>query len=112
AAGVVAALPSPTPAAAAFGAGALLPLPVLVIIPPGWLSGIEPWIGILFLGIGTTAIAYALYTWGLGRIAASTAVTLVLVEPVTAWLLATFVVGEVVTLNRLVGASLIFVGLA
>jgi len=106
------AVPSATAAAATIGAGALLTLPVLVIIPPVWLSGIEPWIGILFLGIGTTAIAYALYTWGLGRIAASTAVTLVLVEPVTAWLLATFIVGEVVTLTRLVGASLILVGLA
>lgn len=106
------AVPSATAAAATIGVGALLTLPVLVIIPPVWLSGIEPWIGILFLGIGTTTIAYALYTWGLGRIAASTAVTLVLVEPVTAWLLATFIVGEVVTLTRLVGASLILVGLA
>ena len=50
--------------------------------------------------------------WSLGRIAASTAVTLALIEPVTAWLLATFVVGEAVTAAKLAGAVLILAGLA
>lgn len=104
--------PSATVAAATIGLGALLTLPVLVILPPVWLSGAAALGGILFLGLGTTCLAYALYTWGLCRIAASTAVTLVLVEPVTAWLLATFVVGEAVTLPKLAGASLILAGLA
>ncbi len=98
-------------AAATFGLGALLTLPVLLLAPPVWLSGAESWAAMAFLGIGATALSYALYTWGLARLAASTAVTLALAEPVTAWLLAVTVVGEPVTVPRLAGALLVLAGL-
>ena len=104
--------PSATVAAATFGVAALLTAPLIVVLPPTWLVGVEAWAAILFLGVGATGLSYALYTWGLGRIAASTAVTLALIEPVTAWLLATFVVGEAVTAAKLAGAVLILAGLA
>lgn len=110
-AGAGRAAPSATVASATFGLAALLTLPVLVVLPPTWLTGAQAWAAILFLGAGATGLSYAFYTWGLGRIAASTAVTLTLVEPVTAWVLATFVVGEAVTVAKLAGASLILAGL-
>lgn len=51
-------------------------------------------------------LSYALYTSGLARLAASTAVTLSPIEPLTTWLLATFV-GEAVTQGKAAGAVLL-----
>ncbi len=99
-------------AAATFTLAALLAAPILVILPPVWIAGPSSWAALVFLGAGATGLSYALYTWGLGRVAASTAVTLALAEPVTAWLLATLFVGEEVTVRSLTGVSLILVGLA
>jgi len=48
----------------------------------------------------------------LRRVAPSTAVTLALAEPLTAWVLAILVVGEPATLPRLAGAALLMAGLA
>lgn len=104
-------VPSTSLAAATFCVAALLTLPVLFVLPLGWLATPSAWGGIVFLGVAATALAYALYTWGLTRVAASTAVTLALAEPVTAWLLATLVVAEPVTLQTALGAVLILIGL-
>ncbi|MHA3978408.1 DMT family transporter [Halovulum sp. GXIMD14794] len=104
--------PSTTLAAATFGTAALALLPVLFLVPVGWAAAPSAWPGLLFLGIGATALSYALYTWGLGRVTASTAVTLALAEPLTAWLLAIFVLDEPVTPARLAGAALLLAGLA
>ncbi|GMG82679.1 DMT family transporter [Paralimibaculum aggregatum] len=104
--------PSTAIAAATFGTAALLTAPVLAILPLGWIAGADAWGALAFLGIGATGLAYALYTWGLTRVAASTAVTLVLAEPVTAWCLATFFVGEPATAESIAGAVLILAGLA
>ncbi|MSU89051.1 EamA family transporter [Rhodobacteraceae bacterium 2CG4] len=104
--------PPATLAAATFGVAALATLPVLALAPTAWLAAPEVWPVLAFLGVGATALAYALYTWGLRRLAASTAVTLALAEPLTAWVLATLVVGEPATLPRLAGAALLLAGLA
>lgn len=103
--------PSTTIAAATFTIAAIITLPALLFVPLGWLSSPSAWGGLVFLGFAATGLAYALYTWGLMRVAASTAVTLALAEPVTAWLLATFFVGEAVTAQGAIGAILILVGL-
>lgn len=104
--------PSATIAASTFAVAALAVSPVMLFVPVAWLSGPQVWLALLFLGICSTGLSYALYTWGLTRVAASTAVTLALVEPLTAWLLATAVVGETVTLAKTVGAVLLLGGLA
>lgn len=98
-------------AAATFTIGAIVTLPVLFLSPPVWLVGAPAWGAVLFLGVGATALSYAFYTWGLTRVAASTAVTLALAEPVTAWLLAVSVLGEPVTPARLAGALMVLAGL-
>lgn len=104
--------PSTTIAAATFVVAAMVTLPVLFVVPLDWLAAPTAWMALIFLGVGATGLSYALYTWGLTRVPVSTAVTLVLAEPLTAWLLATIVVGEAVTLRSASGAFLILVGLA
>ncbi|MER1967310.1 EamA family transporter [Castellaniella sp. GW247-6E4] len=79
---------------AVFMVGALLALPAaglqagpLQITGPGWLL-------VGFLGIAATGIAYLLFSTGLRSISAASGVSLALMEPVTAFLLAILVVGE------------------
>ncbi|WP_340110191.1 DMT family transporter [Pikeienuella sp. HZG-20] len=104
--------PAATLAAATFSVAALAALPVLFLTPLGWLAAPQSWPAMLFLGVVATGLSYRLYTAGLARVAASTAVTLALAEPVTAWILATLVVGEPLTPQKLAGALLILTGLA
>ncbi len=105
------AAPSTTIAASTFTLAALLTTPVFFLVPFAWaLEGTAP-ATLLLLGVLSTGVAYALYTWGLKTVAASTAVTLALAEPFTAWLLATFLVGEPATALKLTGAALLLVGL-
>ncbi|KJZ19405.1 DMT family transporter [Loktanella sp. S4079] len=99
-----------TIAAATFSVAAILTLPALAFVPLGWIDG-QAILGLVFLGFVATGVAYALYTWGLTQVAASTAVTLALAEPVTAWLLATFFVGEPLSTQSVIGAILILCGL-
>ena len=105
-------LPAATLAASTFSTAAVLTLPVFFFVPTGWLGapGVLP--VLLFLGVGATGLSYALYTWGLSRVSASTAVTLALAEPLTAWVLATVVVGEIITPTKIAGAVMIIAGLA
>lgn len=104
--------PAATIAAATFSVAFLAVLPVFTLVPLGWLAAPAVWPALVFLGVVATGLAYVLYTWGLGRIAASTAVTLALIEPLTAWVLATAVVGEPLTPGKLAGAGLLLAGLA
>lgn len=104
--------PAATLAAATFSVAALAASPVLFFSPLGWLAAPQSWPAMLFLGVIATGLSYRLYTAGLARVAASTAVTLALAEPVTAWILATLVVGEPLTPQKLAGALLILIGLA
>jgi len=62
---------------------------------------------LLYLGIGTTTLAYVFYTTGLKKIPSSSALTLSLAEPTTAAVLGVLVVGEVFTWNSWVGIILL-----
>ncbi len=104
--------PSTAIAAATFTLAALLTAPVLALRPPVWIDAPADWALIAYLGVGATGLSYALYTWGLRGVAASTAVTLALAEPVTAWILAGTLVGEPVTWRASLGIGAILAGLA
>ncbi|MBJ3777229.1 DMT family transporter [Acuticoccus mangrovi] len=104
--------PSGAVAAATFAVAAVVVAPVWLVADAAWITAPGAWPKLLALGIVSTGLAYALYTFGLTVVAASTAVTLSLAEPLTAWLLATVVVGEPLTLTKAVGAILVFAGLA
>jgi DME family drug/metabolite transporter len=93
-----------------FGAAAVALVPVLALTSPGWLLTVRGVTVTAYLGLVTTVAAYLLYGYGLRTIAAPTAVTLGLAEPVVAALLGVVVLGERLTAVALGG--LILVGLA
>lgn len=103
--------PPATTAAATFCVAALITAPVLLMLPLRWAATPEAMLLLLGLGVLATGLAYVLYTWGLRHMAAARAVTLALVEPLTAWLLATVILGEPVTAAKFTGAALLLLGL-
>lgn len=68
-------------------------------------------LGALYGGIVTLALAYAVFTFGIARIGAATAVTVGLMEPLTASVLGVILLGESVSTVGLVGSALILAGL-
>lgn len=104
------AAPSVTIAAATFGVAAVLVTPVFFIAPLDWALAPSPLALLIFLGVVATGLSYALYTKGLQTVPAASAVTLALAEPLTAWLLATFLVGEANTPAKMAGAALLIAG--
>lgn len=98
-------------AAATFSVAALVTAPALFLYDTAWIWQAQALWPLLGLGVLSTGVAYALYTWGLRHVLPSTAVTLALVEPMTAFFLAVFLLGESVTLPTGVGAGLLLVGL-
>lgn len=102
----------PFTVAGAMGASsAVVALCALPFIDLAWLA--EPR-GIpmgLWLGLATIAVAYTLFTWGLGRLTAATAATLTLAEPLTAGLLGVFALGERLSALALAGLVVLAAGL-
>lgn len=107
---------SPTGAmAAVFGLAGLLLLPLLVVRLAAGGAGDSPvaTLGVLvYLAAVPTALAYLLFGRGLASLHPSVAATLSLAEPLVAAALGVGLLGEPVTGVRVVGAVLIFAGLA
>ncbi|WP_338705450.1 DMT family transporter [Priestia aryabhattai] len=95
-----------------FTAAAVLLIPCWFMYDMSWLVSLNGMGIALHLGILTTAIAYVLFSTALKSVQASTAVTLSLAEPVTAFLLGVFFLGESLTLVNICGAALVFASLA
>jgi DME family drug/metabolite transporter len=66
----------------------------------------------VFLGVVSTLLAYRWYFVGLATIPAATASVIVLLEPVTAALLAVVLLGEHLTANVAIGSSLLLAAVA
>lgn len=67
--------------------------------------------GTLYGGIVTVAVAYAFFIYGISRIGAATAVTVGLMEPLTASILGVLLLGETISAIGVVGSALILTGL-
>lgn len=67
--------------------------------------------GALYGGIVTVALAYAVFIYGIARIGAATAVTVGLMEPLTASILGVVLLGETVSAVGIAGSILILAGL-
>ncbi len=67
--------------------------------------------GAFYGGIVTVALAYAVFIYGIARIGAATAVTVGLMEPLTASILGVLILGETVSAIGIVGSALILTGL-
>lgn len=101
-----------TAVAAIFGGAALTLTP--------WLPGAVPWAaadpgrlaGVVYLGVFTTAVAYALFAHGVSRLGSPTAVTISLLEPATAAVLAAVWLNQSLSVLRWLGIVLVLFGLA
>jgi DME family drug/metabolite transporter len=97
--------------AVAFFGGALLLGPLLFFVDLAWLFDARGLLVALHLGIVTTALAYMLYIRALLTVPTATAVTLALMEPLTAATLGVLLLGERLTLPAVAGIALLLAGL-
>jgi drug/metabolite transporter, DME family len=76
------------------------------------LAGLPPtsYAVLLMLAVVHTTLAFALYTFGLGRLGAGRAAIVATVEPVVAGALGTVLLGEALTVPKIVGAALVICG--
>jgi DME family drug/metabolite transporter len=97
--------------AAIFCGGAVLMAPVLLWHSPVWVASARGASVALGLGVLTVGVAYTSYGWALRHLPAPTVITLTLLEPITASLLAAVVVHEGIRAAGWAGVALVVVGL-
>ena len=94
-----------------FALGAILSVPLLFVGNMHWIVTPKGLMMIAWLGLVPTALAYIAYAYGLEKVRASTASTLILAEPATATLLAAIVLGESITTGGWTGIVIVIIGL-
>ena len=94
-----------------FALAAVLSSPLLFIGNTSWIFTARGSSMVLWLGLVPTAIAYMAYAYGLEKVRASTASTLILAEPATATVLAAVVLGETINDQGWIGIVIVIVGL-
>ncbi|HET8578927.1 MAG TPA: EamA family transporter [Methylomirabilota bacterium] len=109
--GLVSRLQPLTIAAATFTLGAVFLAPVLASAGRADLLQRAALPPLLYLGIGPTAVAYALFCAGLRRVPATAAGIITLLEPLTATTLGVLVFGESLGVPGAVGAGLMVAAL-
>ena len=97
---------------AVFGAGAVLLQPVLLATGAPLLHSWGNFAVGVYMALFPMFIGYLLFGYGLARVAASSAITLSLFEPVCAAALAAAVLGERLTLLGWTGIALVMACLA
>jgi DME family drug/metabolite transporter len=95
-----------------FTTATAIALPVAVVLSGGFAATPAGWTVVLYLGVITTGIAYLLFSSGLRHISGATAVSLALMEPLTAFLLGIAVVSERPAASAFLGMGLVLAGLA
>ena len=105
-------LPSTTALALQFSVAAIVLTPFMLIdvassTAPSWIWSGSGVVMLLHLGVLTAGVAYVLYGWGLRTLPVSTAVSITLVEPLTAAGSAFLLLGE--RLSATGGAATIIV---
>jgi drug/metabolite transporter, DME family len=90
-------------------------LAVVAALPTlGTLAGLSvvSYALLFMLAVVHTTLAFALYTFGLGRLGAGKAAILATIEPVVAVTLGTVLLGEDLTFPKVIGAILVISGAA
>lgn len=95
-----------------FVVGAVLALPAAGLQAGPPLITTSGWLVVGFLGVAATGIPYLLFSTGLRSISAASGVSLALMEPVTAFLLAIVIVGERPGALAYAGLAALLAGLA
>lgn len=94
-----------------FALGAILSFPLLFIGNLSWLFTLRGSLMIIWLAVVPTALAYIVYAYGLVRVKAATASTLILAEPATATILASLVLSESINVGGWIGIGIVIAGL-
>ena len=98
-------------AAWTFLIAAFLSTPAFIFYPSSWVFSHEAIYHLIFLGTFATGVAYSLFTFGLKYLSSSTAVTLSIVEPITAVILAIIILGEFFSMSQNLAIMIIILGL-
>lgn len=106
------AMPPLAAMAAMFGLAALLLLPGLAGADVGWLATAPGIAAAIWLGLGATTAAYALFALGLRGATVGQAATMGLAEPATATVLGVLVLGERPPVPAWIGVILVALALA
>ncbi len=105
------------PVTGAFGqvtASSLLLFPIVIIVDSPWtlsMPGMNTWLSIVTLGVGSTAIAYILYFSILTAAGATNIALVTLLVPVSAIFFGWLILGETLLTNHLIGMAIITLGL-
>lgn len=94
-----------------FAVAAAVAVPAAFVASGPFASALPGWAAVVYLGLMSTGVAYLLFSYALQRISAATGVTLALAEPVTAFVLATLVLGERPAGVAFVGLGFVLAGL-
>ena len=90
---------------------ALMALPWLMIGDISWIFSLRGIVCVFFLSVLTTILPFSLFAKGIGKITLGKAYTLSLSEPMTAWMLSTFLLGEKLSILGSAGVLLLFSGI-
>lgn len=109
-------LSSTTALAAQFGVAAIILSPFMIATlmsdtSANWVWSASGLVMLLHLGVLTAGVAYVLYGWGLRSLPVSTAVSITLVEPLTAAGAAFLVLGEQLSATGLTAGVVVLIGL-
>jgi DME family drug/metabolite transporter len=100
-----------TAMAGIFATAALMLCPILFFLDLSWLATPRATLAMAHLGLVATALAYVLFSHGLRTTPVSSAVTLSLLEPLTAALLGTLLLDEILTTRQIIGIVSILLGM-
>ncbi|SHI21518.1 drug/metabolite transporter, DME family [Pollutimonas bauzanensis] len=95
-----------------FGVAAAISAPAAFIVAGPFSSTAAGWTVVTYLGVVSTGVAFLLFSHALQYISGPSGVTLALAEPVTAFALAVFVVGERPPATAFAGLGMVLAGLA
>jgi len=94
-----------------FTTAAVIAIPVAALASDSFAATSSTWVMVGYLGVVATGISFLLFNYALRQVSAATCVTLSLTEPVTAFVLAIFVVGEQPKVLAFCGLGLVVAGL-
>lgn len=105
------------PTVGAFGqvtASSLLLFPVVLIVDSPWtlsMPGMNTWLSVITLGVGSTAFAYLLFFRILATAGATNIALVTLLVPISAIILGWLILRETLLINHLTGMAIITLGL-
>ena len=94
-----------------FFSAALIALPIAAALGGSPHFNAQGWAVVVYLGVVATGVAYLLFSIGLRSVSAATSVALSKFEPITAFALSIWVVGESPSWLALAGLALVLLGL-